>query len=121
MSLDEKVVIMYVPCGTESEAARIAAILIEEHLIACANIYASRSIYKWEGELADETEYVMWAKTTSARSAAATRRSEELHSYNIPCILTLAPDSVNLAYESWVRATVSPASVIEPGVEAESV
>jgi len=109
-----------VPCGSEEEAARIAALLIQEHLVACANIYASRSLYRWEGKVADQTEHVLWAKTTVARAAAATRRIEKLHSYDTPCILTLSPDRVNEAFAAWVRGEVSGLSVIDPVVTLES-
>ncbi len=107
MSQSEEVVILYVPCGSEEEAARITSVLIEEGLIACGNIYSSRSLYRWQGKVADEAEYVLFAKTTPARANNAVRRIEQLHSYEVPCIATLKPASVNKAYAQWVSGEVS--------------
>src|SRR4051812_24673350 len=114
MSDSQQVVILYVPCSSEDEAAHIASILISERLVACGTIYASRSLFRWERKIADETDFVLWAKTTQTRAADATRRIEALHSYETPCILTLGPESVNSAYASWVRAEVLVADDTAP-------
>ena len=107
MSGTEQLIILYVPCGSEEEAAHIALELISEGLIACGNVHASRSLYRWQDKIADETEFVLWAKTTRARAEAAARRIQELHSYEIPCILTISPEAVNSSYEKWVAGEVS--------------
>jgi len=107
VSNDQELVIVYVPCGSEDEASHIASVLISEHLIACANIYASRSLCMWDGALVDGTEHVIWAKTTRRKVAAATKWIGELHSYDVPCILSFSPDSVNYRYASWLRGEVS--------------
>jgi periplasmic divalent cation tolerance protein len=107
MTNNEQVVIMYIPCGSDDEAAAIARALLHEGLIACANIYASRSLYRWQGEVADETEYVLFAKTTASRASAAARLVEEVHSYEIPAIVTIRADSVNDAYAHWVISEVA--------------
>jgi periplasmic divalent cation tolerance protein len=107
MTNNEQVVIMYVPCGGDEEAATIARALLREGLIACANIYASRSLYRWQGEVADETEYVLFAKTTASQADTAARLVEQLHSYDIPAIVTIRADSVNDAYAAWVAGELS--------------
>jgi len=53
LSTGSGIVLIYCPCGSEEEAARIARTLVEQRLIACANIREMRSIYFWKGELAD--------------------------------------------------------------------
>jgi periplasmic divalent cation tolerance protein len=98
--------ILYVPCGSEDEARGLAVSLIERGLIACANIYSSRSIYRWKGETADEVEHVLFAKTTAALAQQAATAAEELHSYDIPCAMVLEPASVNAPYEAWVMGEV---------------
>jgi len=100
-------ILLYVPCGSEDEARRIAGLLLREHLIACGNIYESRSLYYWKGELADEPEQVLLCKTTPARAAAAATRIRQVHSYDSPCILRIEPASANHEYASWVHSEVS--------------
>jgi len=106
---DQQLAILYVPCGSEEEAASIARALLAEGLIACGNIYPSRSLYMWEGELADATEYVLFAKTTSRRASSAAGRINEMHSYDVPCILTIVPAAANEVYSRWVAGQVSAA------------
>jgi periplasmic divalent cation tolerance protein len=106
MAPDEQITILYVPCGSEDEAAMIASTLLAERLIACANIHASRSLYMWEGRLADEIEYILVGKTTEARAPAAEKRVGELHSYEIPCIFAIQADSAGSGYARWAAGEV---------------
>jgi periplasmic divalent cation tolerance protein len=101
------VALIYVPCGSEDEAARLAKLLLAERLIACANIYESRSLFRWDGELADEREFVMVCKTTPQRAADAEQRIIELHSYEVPCVLRIEPAHANEPYAEWVAGEVA--------------
>jgi periplasmic divalent cation tolerance protein len=100
------IVLLYVPCGSEEEAVNISTQLLERGLIACANIYESRSLYQWEGKIADEREKVLICKTVQARSRAARTAILELHSYSVPCVITIEPEEVNSAYAGWIRGEV---------------
>lgn len=102
-----KLILIYVPCGSEDEAATLAKALLERRLVACANIHHSRSLYWWEGKMADETEYILLCKTASSRAEAVESLIRKLHSYDIPCILRLEPTHVNPDYQSWVAGEVS--------------
>lgn len=108
-----EVSIIYVPCGSEDEAARIARALLGERLIACGNIYRSRSIYEWKGEIADQEEHLLLCKTAPSRAVAAEKRVRELHSYEVPCILRIEPARANYDYASWVNGQVSFIPVAE--------
>src|SRR4051812_42490530 len=96
------VVLIYCLCGSEEEAVRIGRSLLEQRLIACANIHETRSLYFWKGQPADEREQVLVCKTARSRVDAAEKAIRELHSYEIPCILRLEPVKVNNDYEKWV-------------------
>jgi periplasmic divalent cation tolerance protein len=114
MTPDTELRVLYIPCGSEADARALARELIERRLIACANIYPSRSIYMWKGELAEETEHVIFAKTTSRLAAPAAAAAEELHRYEVPCVLVMSPESANAPYASWVAgeaAAESPGKV----------
>ncbi len=57
--------LLYITASNEEEAARIGRTLVEERLCACANVIAPvRSFYRWQGELQDDREAVVIAKTT---------------------------------------------------------
>ena len=57
------IAVVLVTAPNEENAALIARTLIEERLIMCANLLLGvRSIYRWEGEVADEREVMMVLK-----------------------------------------------------------
>jgi periplasmic divalent cation tolerance protein len=104
---NSKVVLLYVTCGSEEEAAHIARELIEARLVACATFWTSRTLYRWENGLADEAETLMLLKTSESRQAAACKKILELHSYKVPCVINLTDGTANHAYASWVTGEVS--------------
>jgi periplasmic divalent cation tolerance protein len=112
-----QIAILYVPCGNDEEAVVIARTLVEERLVACANFWHSRSIYRWNDSIQDGPETIMLLKTTASGEARARARIRELHSYEIPCILSIGITDVNPDYSSWVRGEVGRAGVQR---EAES-
>ena len=60
--------IVLVTAPDEETAARLAHSLLEERLIACANLLPRvRSIYRWEGEVQDDAEVLLVLKTVEAR------------------------------------------------------
>jgi periplasmic divalent cation tolerance protein len=117
MATGEQLTILYVPCENEAEAARLARALLEERLVACANMWQSRSIYRWKDELKDGPETIMVLKTTPARERAARSRIRELHSYEVPCIVTLGVQHANSDYVNWVHGEVTGARL--PGKAEE--
>ncbi|MDQ3707105.1 MAG: divalent-cation tolerance protein CutA [Chloroflexota bacterium] len=104
---DNPLVILYVPCSSEAEATGIASRLLSERLIACANIYASRSLYVWNGEMAEEQEMVLVCKTVASRAEDAAALVEQIHSYDVPCVLRIVPAEANSEYYRWVSAEVT--------------
>jgi periplasmic divalent cation tolerance protein len=107
MTTGSGIVLVYCPCGSQGEAVRIAGALLEQKLIACANITESQSMYYWKGVLSDETEWLLLCKTTSTRAGAVARTIRRLHSYEIPCVMRFEPAKVNEDYEKWVFGEVA--------------
>ena len=59
-------ILLYVTCGNNDEAKTIARTLVNEKLIACANILGKiTSIYRWEGAVAEDDEVAVLLKTRS--------------------------------------------------------
>jgi periplasmic divalent cation tolerance protein len=82
--------------------------LLEERLIACANIQAPcRSLYRWEGRTQDGSEVPVWVKTSVSRATQARLRLAALHPYDVPEILVLTTEA-NAAYASWVEGETLP-------------
>lgn len=97
-------IVVFVTCGSEEEALRIARTLVEESLAACANIVSPlRSIYRWEGKIWDEKEWLLIIKTQESRFEDLARRVKDLHSYSVPEIIALPIVKGSLHYLTWIE------------------
>lgn len=98
-----KQVFLYITAGSTKEAVSIARVLLDDRLIACANIIdGATSLYRWEGKIAEEKEAVMIAKTREDLVEKAIDRVRELHSYDCPCIVALPIVAGNPAFLDWI-------------------
>ena len=84
-------------------AARIARVLVDERLAACANLVAAvRSIYRWQGAIQDDAESLAIIKTTTDRYPALAARIAELHPYEVPEIIALPLAGGHPPYLAWL-------------------
>ena len=101
------VVTVYAVFADTEEAKRIGRAMVEERLAACVNILgAIHSIYRWEGEVQSADEAAALFKTSRAAADALIARIAELHSYELPCIVTWPIDKLTAAYAAWVENSV---------------
>ena len=89
--------------GDREAAERLGRSLVEERLIACANLLTGvHSIYRWEGAIQSEDEVLMVIKTERAALERLVTRIEELHPYDVPEVVCLPAARVADAYRQWV-------------------
>jgi periplasmic divalent cation tolerance protein len=92
---------------SESLACRIASALVEAGEAACVNIVPGvRSIYKWEGEVCDEGEFLLMIKTTADRWESVRSHIRQLHSYQVPEVIALSITAGDPDYLSWLGEQV---------------
>ena len=97
-------IIVLVTCGSEEEALKIANALVESRLAACANLVAPiRSIYRWEGKIWDEKEWLLIIKTQKYRFGDLEKKVKSLHSYSVPEIVSLPITEGSSAYLNWIK------------------
>lgn len=95
--------IVFVTAGSEEEAAKIGQTLVEERLAACANLVPGiRSIYRWKGEICNEREFLIIIKTRTSKFEALQKRVKELHSYEVPEIVSFPISRGLPQYLAWV-------------------
>ncbi|MGA8569136.1 MAG: divalent-cation tolerance protein CutA [Candidatus Binataceae bacterium] len=89
--------------GAEPQARSIARRLVDERLAACVNIVGPiRSVYRWRDAVEDEPEFLLLIKTRASLLGRVERRVIELHSYEVPEVLALAPSGGSAAYLAWL-------------------
>jgi periplasmic divalent cation tolerance protein len=89
--------------GDEAAAEAAAGALLDERLVACANIVpALRSLYQWHGERGESTETGVLFKTDAALLERAVARLAQLHPYETPAIVGWRADSAAPATAQWL-------------------
>jgi periplasmic divalent cation tolerance protein len=94
--------------ASEEDAARALRVLVEERLVACGNLVPGvRSIYRWQGAVADEREILVVMKTRKQDWAALVSRLHELHPYQVPECLAVRVAAGAPKYMAWLEETLA--------------
>jgi len=97
--------ILYTTWPDEESAASAAETLLDERLIACANMLGTaRSIFRWKAQTCREAETIVLFKTAAAQAQTVRDRLIALHPYDEPAIVHLAvdPAGTSPAFADWV-------------------
>ena len=98
---------IYMTAGNKAEAKKIGKELVASRLAACVNILDNmNSVYMWEGEIQDDSEVVLIAKTTQARVPELVEKVKSIHSYDCPCIVSLPVLDGHKPFLDWVAGEV---------------
>jgi periplasmic divalent cation tolerance protein len=87
-------------CPDRASAERLARAALAERVTACVNIVPGlRSLYHWEGEIAEDDEVLVIFKTSEAARPALVAFIEAEHPYDLPVItwerLETTPDAAD--------------------------
>lgn len=105
---NKDVIVVLVSASGLDEAQRIANAVLTARYVACVTIVpAVRSMYWWEGKIAQEEESMLIMKTTANQYEAIEKAIKELHSYKVPEILALSVKGGLPQYIEWVMREVS--------------
>ncbi len=100
---DKEPRLIYTTASDPAEAARLCDALVEENLVACANILGPMaSVYRWEGEIQRAQEIAVILKTSADRVARVSARLAELHSYDCPCVVALPIVGGHQPFIDWI-------------------
>jgi periplasmic divalent cation tolerance protein len=103
--------LIYITTANEREAKKIAEVLVRERLAACANIFPIESIYKWTsthrrrapGKIEREDEVALIVKTKAKLVDKIIERVKELHSYEVPCIISIPIEKGYQKFLDWIN------------------
>jgi periplasmic divalent cation tolerance protein len=94
--------------GSEEEARKIARHLVENRLAACVNIVPRiESVYRWEGKVESNHEWLLVIKTTGERFPAVRDAIRELHAYELPECIALSIEDGSTDYLEWIGQAVN--------------
>ncbi len=98
-----KAALIYTPLPDAETARAIAGTLLEEGLIACANILGPvESVFMWRGQCESATETGVLFKTTSGQVDRAVNRLGALHPYETPAIVATLCDASHPDTLAWL-------------------
>ncbi len=97
--------LIWCPFPDSASATEAVDTLLDEGLIACANIMPGLlSRFVWQGERGEGSEAGALLKTNAALLEAAIARLAELHPYEQPAILGWICDATTPATGAWLAA-----------------
>jgi periplasmic divalent cation tolerance protein len=94
--------------GTEDQAYSIARELVARRHAACVNVLpAVRSIYRWNGKICKDDELMLVVKTAESEFEAVAATIRELHSYELPEILSFSVVKGDKRFLGWIEDSVN--------------
>jgi len=101
-------IVVLTTVSNEDEAVKLVRELLERRLVACGTLMGgARSLYRWQGQIADEQEVLVLLKTRSARVEQLQAAFKELHPYKVPELLALSVDTGLEKYLEWINGETS--------------
>ncbi|HIJ42178.1 MAG TPA: divalent-cation tolerance protein CutA [Deltaproteobacteria bacterium] len=102
--MNKETTLIYITVGSAEEAKTIGRKLVEERLAASVNIFDNiHSIYWWGGQMQEEPEAVLIAKTKTVLVSELIEKVKAMHSYELPCIVSLPIADGHGPFLDWIR------------------
>ncbi|HVT15834.1 MAG TPA: divalent-cation tolerance protein CutA [Thermoanaerobaculia bacterium] len=102
-----RAIVVVTTVGTEEQANLIAREIIARRQAACVNIVpAIRSIYRWKGKICKDGELLLIVKTLEDEFDGVASTIHELHSYELPEILSFGVSRGDLRFLDWIASSV---------------
>ncbi|MGH9430048.1 MAG: divalent-cation tolerance protein CutA [Terriglobia bacterium] len=104
--MTDKIVVL-ITARNLRESKKIARQLVQSELAACVNIvHPIRSIYRWQGQIEDDRECLLFAKSTRRRFREIEAQVKKVSSYKTPEIICLPVVDGSQDYLSWLEGSV---------------
>lgn len=99
--------IVLVTASSREEAEKIVQRLLEEKLIACANIISPvHSLFWWQGKIDQAQEHLILMKTRRDLFEKLTEIVKSLHSYTVPEIIAIPIIEGSADYMAWLNESL---------------
>lgn len=102
--------VVLVTTGSEAEAVTLAQTLVQQKLAACVSFTPITSIYTWQNQVHQSSEWQLLIKTQQALYPALEQLIQQIHSYEVPEIIALPIVAGAPNYLQWLGEQVSAES-----------
>jgi periplasmic divalent cation tolerance protein len=100
-------IVVITTVGTEEQAYLIAREIVSRRHAACVNILpAIRSIYRWKGKICKDGELLLIVKTLEEEFESVAATIRELHSYELPEILSFRVSHGDRSFLDWIASSI---------------
>ena len=99
---DNMGITVYTTAPDEASSEQIAKECVEAKLAACCNFWPVRTIYSWEGKTKDDTEHIIFLKTSKEKFDELEKYIVKNHPYSMPAIVSIPRDDAHEPYRDWV-------------------
>ena len=106
------VVTVLVTTPGKQSALALARQVVEESLAACGTVIPNvTSVFRWKKKVTEEEEVLLIFKTSVGKCSALIARVAELHTYEVPEVLSLRVEDGFGPYLDWVGECTSMESL----------
>ena len=96
-------IVIFITTADEQEAQSIAKLLLEQRLIACANVVPKvNSMFWWQGVIESDDESMLVLKTKADLLTKVVDAVKSVHSYDVPEVIALPIIGGNEDYLKWI-------------------
>ena len=88
--------------GSREEAQALARAIVHLQLATCAQIEPIDSIYRWRGEVFEDSEFRVLFKTQPSQWTQIEAAIRARHPYELPAIHAIATVAADPVYAAWV-------------------
>lgn len=105
--MEHRAVVIQVSCSRETDALMIMSVLVEERMAACVQKQEIHSIYRWQGRVEDQREYLLNIKTVPSRLEEIKGTVRAIHTSEVYELVVLPIVDGNEEYLQWIELQVS--------------
>ena len=101
--MESEYIVVNITAPSSEVGQQIAARLLENKLIACANIVPGlHSVYNWKGEIFEDDEVLLIIKTRATLFEQVVEVVKTIHPYEVPEIIALPIVAGSNDYLGWI-------------------
>jgi len=104
--------------GNEEQANLLADELVVRRHAACVHVVkVGRTVYRWQGRVFDDNEYLLISKTTDDEYPAVEATIRELSTYELPETLGFKVHRGSAEFLDWITASLDKDAEFSDDIE----